>query len=204
MRRSIRSGLAALAALAALGVVACAQSASAQALGPQRQFLALEPYYEHTQFDVGENLGKQSRDGYGGRLWINTDPFHFIPNGSIALFTTYAPKTTSVAGVRSSALTYGLEYDQFLVRRPLGGVIDPFLTIGGAAYRIGTEVGTRTVHSVYGALIPGGGIRIPIPNRFELRGDVKDLILFNQARTTTGARRTTHNLLLQAGLGLTF
>lgn len=29
--------------------------------------------------------------------------------------------------------------------------------------------GTR--NKSYGALIPGGGIRIPIPNRFELRGD---------------------------------
>ena len=58
--------------------------------------------------------------------------------------------------------------------------------------------------SLAGALIPGGGVRIPIPNRFELRVDGKDLILFNQARTSTGASRTTHNLLLQAGLGLTF
>ena len=198
MRRFIRSGL------VALGVIASSRSLAAQALGPQRQFLAIEPYYERSQFDVGEGQSKQSRNGYGGRLWINTDPFHFIPNGSIALFTTYSPKTASDAGVRSSALTYGLEYDQFLVRRPLGGIIDPFLTIGGAVYRIGTEIGSRTIHNSYGALIPGGGIRIPIPNRFELRGDAKDLILFNQARTTTGARRTTHNLLLQAGLGLTF
>ena len=198
MHRSIRL------ALAVLGVIAWSQSSGAQALGPQRQFLAIEPYYERTQFDVGEGRNKQSRNGYGGRLWINTDPFHFIPNGSIALFTTYSPKTTSDAGVRSDALNYGLEYDQFLVRRPLGGIIDPFLTLGGAVYRIGTVASSRTIHKSYGALIPGGGVRIPIPNRFELRGDVKDLILFNQARTTSGARRTTHNLLLQAGLGLTF
>ena len=190
--------------LAALGVFACTLSAGAQALGPQRQFLAIEPYYERTMFDVGAGRSKQSRDGYGGRLWINTDPFHFIPNGSIALFTTYSPKTTSDAGVRSDALNYGLEYDQFLVRRPLGGVIDPFLTLGGSVYRIGTVTSSQTIHKSYGALIPGGGVRIPIPNRFELRVDGKDLILFNQARTSTGASRTTHNLLLQAGLGLTF
>lgn len=198
MRRLFSLGAVAFVALASPG------QAHAQALGPQRQFLAIEPYYEHTSFDVGENVSKQKRDGYGARLWINTDPFHFIPNGSIALFTTYAPKTTSTVGVRSNALTYGLEYDQFLVRRPLGGIIDPFLTIGGAVHRIGTEVASGTYHKSYGALVPGGGIRIPIPNRFELRGDVKDLILFNQARTTAGARRTTHNLLLQGALGLTF
>lgn len=195
--------LLALGALA-LAALSTARPAHAQALGPQRQFLAIEPYYEHTSFDVGENVSKQSRNAYGGRLWINTDPFHFIPNGSIALFTTYAPKKTTAAGVRTDALTYGLEYDQFLVRRPLGGIIDPFVTVGGAVYRIGTEVATGTYHKSFGALVPGGGVRVPIPNRFELRGDVKDLILFNQSRTTSGANRTTHNLLLQAALGLTF
>ena len=56
----------------------------------------------------------------------------------------------------------------------------------------------------YGSLTPGGGIRIAVPNRFQLRGDVKDLILFNTPTGTAGADRTTHNLLLQAGLGLTF
>ncbi len=198
MRRLIRV------ASVAYGLFAIVQSAGAQALGPQRQFLAIEPYYERSSFDVGDGVSKQKRNGYGGRLWINTDPFHFIPNGSIALFTTFAPKTTSASGIRSDALTYGLEYDQFFVRRPLGGVLDPFLTIGGAVYRIGTESGSRTIHKSYGALVPGGGIRVPMPNRFELRGDVKDLILFNQSRTTTGQHRTTHNLLLQAGLGLTF
>lgn len=45
-----------------------------------------------------------------------------------------------------------------------------------------------------------------IPNRVERRGDVKDLVLLNvpfpSGIETT--ERTTRNLLLQAGLGLTF
>ena len=64
----------------------------------------------------------------------------------------------------------------------------------------------NNVSQSYNGLPVGGGIRIPLPNRFELRGDAKDLILFNvpNAGTTAGTKRTTNNLLLQAGLGLTF
>ena len=54
------------------------------------------------------------------------------------------------------------------------------------------------------SLIPGGGLRIAVPNRFELRGDVKDLIIFNNPTGTNGASRASNNLLLQAGLGITF
>jgi hypothetical protein len=201
MRRHVRI------AIAALGVSLSAQHAAAQALGPQRQFLAIEPYYERSSFDAGLGADKVSFNGYGGRLWINTDPFHFIPNGSIALFLSYAPKqdiaqsgTTASSG--TTQLGYGFEYDQFLVRRPLGGIIDPFLTAGYERYRI--KVSSSGTKTSYNGLPIGGGVRIPLPNRFELRGDAKDLILFNIPNGALGAKRTTNNLLLQAGLGLTF
>ncbi len=197
MRRVIRG------ALALLGSATLAHSGGAQALGPQRQFLAIEPYYEHTQLDVGATVSKQSRDGYGARLWVNLDPFHFIPNGSLALFTSFAQKRTA-GTTETSMLTYGAEYDQFLMRRPIGGFIDPFISVGGAAYRVHTKAGATDSHRTYGALIPGAGLRIPIPNRFELRGDVKDLMLFNQSRHTDGTSRRTNNLVVQGGLGITF
>ena len=189
---------------AALGVFACAFSAGAQALGPQRQFLALEPYYERTNLDVGEGAAREGINGYGGRLWINLDPFHFIPKSSIALYLSHTPSqgaaTASFNGVK--ALHYGAEYNQFLVRRPLGGFIDPFLAVGGGRIQFKDALSKES----YWTLTPGGGIRVPIPNRFELRGDVKDLILFNRPfQSGIGStERTTHNLLLQAGLGLTF
>lgn len=192
--------------LAALGALSLARGAGAQALGPQRQFLAIEPYYERTRLDLGGG-DQASFNGYGARLWINTDPFHFIPNGSIALFTSYAPEQRiTIAGTTGSSgttqLAYGLEYDQYLVRRPLGGVIDPFLAVGYERYRLKDTGSGQT--QTYNGVPLGGGIRIPFPNRLELRGDVKDLILFNAPTGTTGGSRTTNNLLLQAGLGLTF
>lgn len=184
------------AVLVGIALLSLTRVVHAQALGPQRQFLAIEPYYERTQYDNPTGGPKTSVNGYGGRLWINLDPFHFIQSSSIALYTSYTPAQN---GGTATVLHYGAEYDQFFVRRPLGGLIDPFLTIGGGRYKVKSS----TFKESYWTLTPGGGVRIPLPNRFELRGDVKDLILFNQPTgpTTTGR---TNNLLLQAGLGLTF
>lgn len=182
-------------------VVAGASSARAQALGPQRQFLAIEPYYEHVQLDNGSGADRTSLNGYGGRLWINLEPFHLIPHGSIALFTSYAPKQ---ATGNATALHYGAEYDQYVVRRPLGGLIDPFLAVGGGLYRLETDQGSARYRQRHWAVSPGGGIRIPMPNRFELRAEAKDLIRFNAKTAPTREGRTTHNLMLQGALGLTF
>ena len=200
MRRLIRTGL------VAMGALALAQHAGAQALGPQRQFLAIEPYYERGTFDVGENISKRNTNGYGARLWINLDPFHFIPNGSIALYGSYSPRQSDAGTGDLSTRTFGAEYDQYLVRRPLGGIIDPFLTVGYSRVKLKgySTTGTLVSSRWFNGVPVGGGVRIPFPNRFELRGDVKDLILFNTRTGTAGASRTTNNLLLQAALGITF
>lgn len=196
MRRFIRS------AFAIVCIAALAPAVHAQALGPQRQFLALEPYYEWTNFDVGQGYQREKTNGYGARLWVNLDPFHFIPHGSIALYTSYTPSQggTNAAFDGVSALHYGAEYDQYFLRRPVGGLIDPFLSVGGGRYRVGAE----GEHHSYWTVLPGGGIRIPIPNRFELRGDAKDLMIFDTPSGVNGERKTTHNLVMQAGIGLTF
>lgn len=200
MRRTIRIAIVALGA-AALGVVP-ARAAHAQALGPQRQFLAIEPYYEHTSFDVGEGFGKENTNGYGARLWVNLDPFHFILNSSIALFVSHTPGQGNEAFEGVSAWHYGAEYDQFFVRRPLGGIIDPFVTVGGGRYRIGADA--EDEHNTYWTFSPGGGIRIPIPNRLELRVDAKDMMIFGTPSGLNGEKRTTNNFVLQGGVGLTF
>jgi len=197
MRRTIRLATAVF-GFAALG--ALAPAVHAQALGPQRQFLAIEPYYEWTNFDAGQGFDREKTNGYGARLWVNLEPFHFIPHGSIALYTSYTPGQGSAAFNGASALHYGAEYDQFFLRRPVGGIIDPFLSVGGGRYRVSAE----DEHQSYWTLMPGGGIRIPIPNRLELRGDARDLMIFGTPSGLDGEKRTTHNLVLQAGLGLTF
>ncbi len=79
-------------------------------------------------------------------------------------------------------------------------MIDPFLSVAGGAFRIRGSGASTTRF----ALSPGGGIRIPIPNRFQLRADVRDAIVFNSRTGTGGSKRTAHNLEGQAALGITF
>lgn len=175
--------------------------ASAQNLGPFRQFLAIEPYYAHTHLDVAEGSDRASLNGYGARLWVNLAPFagphrNLISHGALALFMTRSPANSS--GV--SVVHYGAQHDAFFVNRPIGGFLDPFISVGAGAFR--TKV--QSVSKTHFALSPGGGIRIPFPNRFELRGDARDAIVFNTRTGANGSKRTTHNLELMAALGITF
>jgi hypothetical protein len=42
------------------------------------------------------------------------------------------------------------------------------------------------------------------PNRLELRGDAKDTMIFRTPSGLNGDKQATHDLVLQAGIGLTF
>lgn len=194
-----RSGLFAFIAFI---VVALPSRAEAQSLGPFRQFLAIEPYYTRLDLDRGPGVVGSAREGYGGRLWINLAPFTgdswVLPSyGGIAFFVSYLPEKSDDG---MSVWHYGAQHDLFFRNRPLGGLLDPFLSIAGGALRVRTASDSDT----YFALSPGGGIRIPIPNRLQLRADVRDAIVFNARTGATGAERTTHNLEVQAAIGITF
>lgn len=198
-------------ALVAGVAVAAPVAVHAQALGPQRQFLAIEPYYARIQFDAAEGASRVGLNGYGGRLWINFAPFsgpspNLVGNGAIALFATYTP-TGFGNDQNLSILHYGAQHDIFFVRRPLGGVIDPFLSIGGGVYRVNVfngAAGQRQGVLTKGSLLPGAGIRIPMPNRFQLRFDAHDAILFGSPTGRGGESWTSHNLEFTGALGITF
>ena len=205
-----RRALACLAVCAGVGA-AVPLAAHAQALGPQRQFLAIEPYYARIQFDAAEGSSKVGLNGYGGRLWINLAPFsgphaNLVGMGAIALFATYAPSGFG-NDKNVSIFHYGAQHDIFFVRRPLGGVLDPFLSVAGGVYRVNVYNGIASQRQgvlTKGALSPSAGIRIPVPNRFQLRVDARDAILFGSPTGRTGASRTTHNLEYTGALGITF
>ena len=206
-----RARLVARLALCAGVAVVAPSVVRAQALGPQRQFLAIEPYYARIQFDAAEGGSKVGLNGYGGRLWINLAPFsgpspNLVGNGAIALFATYTPSGFG-NDKNLSILHYGAQHDIFFVRRPLGGVIDPFLSVAGGVYRVNVYngvAGQRQGVLTKGALSPGAGIRIPVPNRFQLRVDAHDAIIFGSPTGNGGASRTTHNLEFTGALGITF
>lgn len=200
MRRRLTGALAVLAAL-----TMAAPALRAQNLGPFRQFLAVEPYYSWQRLDVGDGASAPNLHGVGARLWLNTAPFGVTDKLGVGLFTSYTPNQGD-HGI--TVLQYGAQLELFPMHRPLGGIIDPFVTAGAAAYRLNTfggELGVARGPVTRLAVMPGAGIRIPIPNRLQLRVDVRDAIVFgNDLQGAGGERRTTNNLEIAAALGLTF
>lgn len=191
-------------------VLGAAPRAHAQNLGPFRQFLSVEPYYENTLFDNGASSTSgpryQDLSGVGARLWINAAPFvrsRTLAKSGVALFgeTTF-PKN----GYRVTH--YGAQLEQFFVNRPLGGVIDPVFSVGVGAYTyrrpvLGATVLDGSARQTNFALSPGLGLRLPIPNRLQLRFDARDAIVINQ-RTLLGDRKTGNNFEFLGAVGLTF
>lgn len=176
--------------------------AGAQNLGPFRQFLAIEPYYARSVLDAGPNADRVGVNGYGGRLWVNLAPFAgphrtLISKGALGLFATYTPDQE---GRNTTVLHYGAQHDVFFLHTPLGNALDPFLTIGGAGLRVKSGGNAHTDF----VTLAGGGIRIPVPNRFQLRFDARDAIVFNSRTGAGGARRTAHNFEFLGAVGITF
>ncbi len=187
--------------------------ASAQKLGPQRQFLSIDAFYDRLQLDAGEGQSRIGIDGYGARLWINAAPFagpsSVLGKTSIGLYYSRNPRKDRGIG----AAQYGGELDIFPTERPYGGFFDPFISLGAGALRINnrqtTSSGTRVADIKAGnttrfAFSPGVGVRLPVFSRVQLRFDAKDVIVFNRDTRTSGDSRTSHTLDFQGGMGIEF
>ncbi|MDQ6871431.1 MAG: hypothetical protein M3037_05395 [Gemmatimonadota bacterium] len=183
--------------------------AGSQALGPQRQFGALEPFYVYTRLDIGQSLNRVSLNGYGGRIWLNLAPFsgpanNLIGKTTLGLFALTGP-SQGTSGV--TVHQYGADADIHFADRPLIGFFDPYILVGGSAIRLNVAragTGLATGGSTRFALAPGGGLRFQILNRFQLREEAKDLIIFSNRTSTPGKSRTTNNLQMVTSLGYTF
>ena len=186
-----------------------ATAAGAQALGPHRQFGALEPLYAYTRLDVGSGLNRVALNGYGGRLWLNLAPFsgpadNLIGKTTLGLFALMTP---SQGGSGVTMHQYGADVNIHFADRPLIGFFDPYILVGGSAIRLnvaGTNTGLATGGSTRFAAAPGGGLRAQILNRFQLRGEAKDLVIFSNRTSTAGKSRTTNNLQIVTSIGYTF
>lgn len=199
------------AAVAALGLSMGAPArASAQNLGPFRQFLALEGSYERLQLDAGKDHDRIGLNGYGGRLWINLAPF--VGPGAIGDKAAIALFYFTTPGGERQLFTrhYGADLNIYPLHVPIGNLIDPVLSLGAGRFQINNsepattgQADIKRGRSSSFALTPGIGIRIPIPNRLQLRVDGADLIAFGR-KDAVGASRTSHSWLITAGAGLTF
>lgn len=182
--------------------------AHAQELGPQRQFIAIEPIYSRLYRDLGAGLDSRALNGYGGRLWINLAPFagpssRVISKTAIALFSIYSPPGNGL-----SVVHYGAELDVHTTDVPYGLILDPFISLGGGVLRTRTTL-NNTVGATAGtvnkfAFTPGVGIRIPLLNRLQGRTDLRDVIVFGDQDGTTSNTRRSNNIEFLASVGLTF
>src|SRR5207237_186411 len=84
---------------------------------------------------------------------------------------------------------------QYLTRMPIGGWIDPYLAFGGGAYH-------RSLSGTRFAASPGFGVRIPIPNRSELRLEAHEQLIFENGIDHQPVVEE-HRLLFQTGFGFT-
>ena len=192
---------------AAIGLALSLTSAfslHAQKLTAHRQFLSLEPYYASTWMDSGGGANREMFSGYGARLWINLAPFsgpptNLIGRSTLSLFTTYQPDQKD-AGF--SVTFYGAEIAHHFIDVPVANLFDPFFVLGIGDQRTNVFAGgdDGIVHRL--AVAPGLGLRIPIPNRLQLRLDAKDILTFPEG--ADGKRRTLQSVQATIGAGLTF
>ncbi len=192
---------------ATFGVALClatALSLPAQKLTAHRQFLSLEPYYASTWLDLGKDVDREQLSGYGGRLWINLAPFsgpatNVLGRSTIALFATYQPDQRDQG---FNVTYYGAEIAHHFVDVPFGNYFDPFFLLGVGDQR--TNVFAAGDNGIDHTLMvaPGFGLRIPIPNRLQLRVDGRDILTF--PNDVDGKRRTSQSIQLTVGAGLTF
>ncbi len=219
--QTIRSRRLVIGATLLLASLLLSARVSAQNLGPFRQFLALEGSYQRLELDAGDGNDRLGLNGYGARLWINLAPFsgprpNLIDKTAIALAYSTTSRSKGI-----STRQYGAELNMYPLHVPIGNIIDPFLILGAGAFRIDNQdqrglfivpgpdvqgefrTDIRRGARSYFAFSPGVGIRIPIPNRLQLRLEARDLILFNR-RDGSGDSRTSQSPQFMAGAGLTF
>ncbi len=176
-----------------------AQGFNAQELTPRLPVI-IEGYFG--QLRPAGAVENYTVDVYGGRiLWrLATDP---IDNP--ILFRTFLGPFGEHLEVQSqgfSSLNLGAHADMRVLSAPLGGVIDPVLSLSAGALRTSAERGSydrpsfanRTNMSM--ALTPAAGVRFGLLRGVALRVDVRDMIVFR------GTDR--HNWQYALGIGATF
>ena len=196
---------------AAAALVLVSTRAEAQALGPQRQLLSLEPFYSRVEIETGSGSGRTGLNGYGLLFWLNLAPFsgptgNLVNHTGLGLFTSWSP---GHGPQNISTFHFGAEFDIHPINYPIAGSLDPFISLGLGLFRTrsgfqGSATSPRFSSTRF-ALTPGVGLRIPLANRFQLRGDARDAIVFgNGFGVPSGGSRTTHTFEFRGGLGLTF
>lgn len=178
----------------------CAPAAEAQQVSQtHRRLLMVGGYGAGYSLDVGEDTDHARIVGGGGRLLINLAPFSG-PGNNLLDDMVLGFFAAGGSGGDYSVLHTGAELDLHFVHNPLGGFLDPFLSVGAGRFRVRQDGGGSEANF---ALSPGVGVRIPLRGLFELRADAQDVITFGST-LHGGGERTTHAPSVTVGVQLRF
>ena len=195
--------------VAALGVLLGALPATARAQEGSGWF-AGRPSIEtsYTQLRLDSDGPAMNAGSFGGRLmWSPTPLVGAAPSlagrTALGLYGMYAPERTFGPVLKFSTFGFGAVADVRPLSAPLGGRVDPFLSLGTGLLHTAVDVsvapspsplvaGSRTAFT----LTPGLGMRVLLTPGLALQGDVRDLVTFRGD--------TRHNLGFGAGLRLGF
>lgn len=201
MRMAGSRGAAIAAGTAAVVAVAVAprHAAAQDALGFR---YTLEAYAASYTLDDAIGTNKQNLGGFGARLTLNPRepdrPRATLADRAVgALFATYTAKQGSPD---VSTLHVGAQTDASFLPRPLGGILDPFLSLGLGIFRTSRENliapgGKRITRSDL-AFSPAVGTRIHLGRGIGARGDLRAPLVFGTA--------TTANFVAEGGLFVSF
>ncbi len=198
--------LAALVAVLGFVALSAPEAEAQQVSQTHRRLLMVGAYGAGYGLDAGDDADRARAAGGGGRLLVNLAPFsgpgnNLLDNAVLGFFLAGG------SGDDFSVLHSGAELDLHFVHNPIGGFLDPFVSIGAGRFRIrrdaasGAEIDREDAGF---ALSPGFGVRIPLRGLFELRADAQDVIVFGSTLQGGTGERTTHNPAVSAGVQLRF
>ena len=189
-------------ALSAAPLAAHAQDV-ADPYNPSR--FAVEPYLSHMFLETDANSDREGQGGFGVRVMFGQAQASqtlstFFNRARAGGYFTF---NSEQGDAELKSIHYGVQADFPLFAAPrdpnAGFRIDPFLSLGAgilnASIPSGTA-GTRESSNDF-TLTPAIGTLLPITGEIKFRGDIRDVILF-------GEGRTSNNFVFEGGISIGF
>jgi hypothetical protein len=167
---------------------------------------SFESFYTRIRFD-GDG-SSMAADGIGARLMWHVAPLTgststLARRTELGVYGAYTPKRTIPSAMDASSYQLGLAGDLRPFVAPLGGRVDPFLSLGAGALFTHVPTASATPASplfarskATFAMTPAVGTRLFVLPNLALQGDVRDVMALDG-----GVR---HNTALTAGVRLAF
>lgn len=194
-------------ALTALALAVAPAAAAAQDVAdpynPSR--FVIEPYLSHMFLETDANSDRESQGGFGVRVMFGQAQASravstFFNRARVGGYATY---NAEQGDQELKSIHYGVQADFPLLAAPADATgplrFDPFLSLGAGILNASVPSGTSgtRVSSNDFTLTPAAGVQVPITGEIKFRGDIRDVVLF-------GEGRTSNNFVFEGGISIGF